>query len=140
MSQPFETLLVEPEGPILWVRLNRPEVLNAINAEMHDELEAAFDAFAAAPDEHVCMITGAGRAFCAGMDLSTGGNVFGLDETLNPSLKEAGSNVAAVSRVINWGTGLDVPAGTTTAFLVPDLQKMVDLFKFRNTTATRPTR
>jgi len=51
-------------------------------------------------------------------------------ETLNPSLKEGGSNVAAVSRVINWGTGLDVPAGTTTAFLAPDLQKMVDLFKF----------
>jgi TonB-dependent receptor len=51
-------------------------------------------------------------------------------ETLNPSLKEAGSNVAAVSRVINWGTGLDVPAGTTTAFLTPDLQKMVDLIGF----------
>lgn len=51
-------------------------------------------------------------------------------ETLNPSLKEAGTNVGAVSQVVNWGTGLDVPAGTTTAFLVPDLQKMVDLFKF----------
>jgi enoyl-CoA hydratase/carnithine racemase len=34
------------------------------------------------------VVTGAGRAFCAGMDLSTGGNVFGLDETLNPSLAE----------------------------------------------------
>lgn len=51
-------------------------------------------------------------------------------ETLNPSLKEAGSNVASVSKVINWGTGLDVPTGTTTAFLAPDLQKMVDLIGF----------
>ncbi|WP_291877919.1 TonB-dependent receptor [Caulobacter sp.] len=51
-------------------------------------------------------------------------------ETLNPSLKEAGSNVAAVSKVINWGTGLKVPEGTTTAFLAPDLQKMTDLFGF----------
>jgi len=51
-------------------------------------------------------------------------------ETLNPSLKEAGVTVADVSKVVNWGTGLDVPAGTTTAFLVPDLQKMVNLFQF----------
>lgn len=51
-------------------------------------------------------------------------------ETLNPSLKEAGSNVASVSKVINWGTGLNVPAGTTTAFLAPDLQKMVSLIGF----------
>ena len=51
-------------------------------------------------------------------------------ETLNPSLKEAGSNIASVSKVINWGTGLDVPSGGTTAFLAPDLQKMVSLFDF----------
>ena len=51
-------------------------------------------------------------------------------ETLNPSLKEAGSDVASVSKVINWGTGLNVPAGTTTAFLAPDLQKMVSLIGF----------
>jgi TonB-dependent receptor len=51
-------------------------------------------------------------------------------ETLNPSLKEAGSSVAAVSKVINWGTGLNVPAGTTTAFLAPDLKKMTALIGF----------
>ncbi len=51
-------------------------------------------------------------------------------ETLNPSLKEAGSNVAAVSKVINWGTGLKVPEGTTTAFLAPDIKKMTELFGF----------
>jgi enoyl-CoA hydratase/carnithine racemase len=56
-------------GGVRRVTLNRPEVLNAINAAMHDELEAAFNAFAAAEDEHVCLITGAGRAFCAGSDL-----------------------------------------------------------------------
>lgn len=51
------------------ITLNRPDVLNAINHEMHWELEAAFDAFACAADEHLCVITGAGRAFCAGTDL-----------------------------------------------------------------------
>ncbi len=51
-------------------------------------------------------------------------------ETLNPSLREGNSNIASVSKVINWGTGLDVPAGTTTSFLAPDLNKMVSLFNF----------
>lgn len=56
-------------GGVRTITLNRPEVLNAINGEMHWELEEAFDAFAAADDEHVCVITGTGRAFCAGSDL-----------------------------------------------------------------------
>jgi len=52
------------------VTLNRPEVMNAINAQMHHELQAAFDAFAADAEQFVCVITGAGdRAFCAGSDL-----------------------------------------------------------------------
>jgi crotonobetainyl-CoA hydratase len=45
-------------------------VLNAINPQMHQELQAAFDAFAADPRQHIAVITGAGaRAFCAGSDL-----------------------------------------------------------------------
>lgn len=56
-------------GGVRTITLNRPEVLNAINADMHWELEEAFNAFAAAPDEQICVITGQGRAFCAGTDL-----------------------------------------------------------------------
>lgn len=56
-------------GGVRRITLNRPEVLNAINHAMHYELESAFDAFAAAEDEQVCVVTGAGRAFCAGSDL-----------------------------------------------------------------------
>lgn len=59
----------ELAGGVRTITLNRPEVLNAINADMHWELEQAFNAFAAAPDEHICLITGEGRAFCAGTDL-----------------------------------------------------------------------
>lgn len=62
-------ILSDLAGGVRTITLNRPEVLNAINGEMHDVLEAAFNAFAAAADEHVCVITGAGRAFCAGSDL-----------------------------------------------------------------------
>jgi enoyl-CoA hydratase/carnithine racemase len=55
---------------ITTITLNRPEVMNAINGEMHQELQAAFDDFAADPQQHICVITGAGeRAFCAGSDI-----------------------------------------------------------------------
>ena len=44
--------------------------MNALHKPMHAELQAAFDAFAADPRQHVCVVTGAGdRAFCAGSDL-----------------------------------------------------------------------
>jgi len=65
----METILVEVAGGVRTVTLNRPEVLNSINAQMHAELEEAFNQYAAAPDEHLCVITGSGRAFCAGTDL-----------------------------------------------------------------------
>ena len=65
----MNTITVEVRNGVRTVTLNRPEVLNAINAEMHAELEEAFNQYAAAPDEHVCIVTGTGRAFCAGTDL-----------------------------------------------------------------------
>lgn len=65
----METILVEVAGGVRTVTLNRPEVLNSINAQMHAELEETFNQYAAAPDEHLCVITGSGRAFCAGTDL-----------------------------------------------------------------------
>lgn len=51
------------------ITLNRAESLNALTPDMHYALEEAFNAFAMANDEHVCVLTGTGRAFCAGTDL-----------------------------------------------------------------------
>ena len=52
------------------ITLNRPAVMNCINPAMHQELEAAFNDFAADAEQFVCVVTGAGdRAFCAGSDL-----------------------------------------------------------------------
>ncbi len=68
MSPRFIT--VEANGRVTTITLNRPEVMNALNPQMHDELQAAFDAYAADPEQFICVVTGAGeRAFCAGSDL-----------------------------------------------------------------------
>jgi crotonobetainyl-CoA hydratase len=63
-------IAVAKTGRVTTLTLNRPEVLNAVDAQMHHELQAAFDDFAADPEQHICVVTGAGeRAFCAGSDL-----------------------------------------------------------------------
>src|SRR5512139_902949 len=73
---------------VLTLTLNRPERLNAFTVTMADELEHAFRRASMDDSVGAIVVTGAGRAFCAGMDLSVGGNVFGLDESLNPGLAE----------------------------------------------------
>jgi enoyl-CoA hydratase/carnithine racemase len=81
----YQTLEYVAEEGILTLRLNRPDQLNAFTVEMAEELIHAFDR--ASEDDAVgaVVVTGQGRAFCAGMDLSRTGNVFGLDETLAPT-------------------------------------------------------
>ncbi|MGH6955483.1 MAG: enoyl-CoA hydratase-related protein [Caulobacteraceae bacterium] len=66
----YRYVAVEQDGPITTVTLNRPEVMNALHADAHDELAAVFDAFAADESQWVAIVTGAGeRAFSAGNDL-----------------------------------------------------------------------
>jgi enoyl-CoA hydratase/carnithine racemase len=66
----MEFITVGKADHVTTVTLNRPRVMNAINPEMHAELQAAFDDFAADAAQLVCVVTGAGeRAFCAGSDL-----------------------------------------------------------------------
>ncbi len=65
----MQHISVELKERVTHVTLNRPERLNAINSDMHDELEAAFTAFADDPEQFICIVKGAGRAFCAGSDL-----------------------------------------------------------------------
>src|SRR6266536_794417 len=57
------------EGAVLTITLNRPEVLNAFTAEMHHQLVGAFKE-ARGPDVRAVVITGAGRGFCVGQDLT----------------------------------------------------------------------
>jgi crotonobetainyl-CoA hydratase len=64
------SIIVGKDGAVTTIRLNRPQVMNAIDTPMHHALQAALDDFAADPSQRVCVLTGAGdRAFCAGSDL-----------------------------------------------------------------------
>ena len=84
----YETLACSLSDRVLTITLNRPERLNAFTVQMAEDLIAAFNR--ASEDDAVgaIIVTGAGRAFCAGMDLGREGNVFGLNEALHPSLDE----------------------------------------------------
>ena len=65
----FQTITYETRGPIGLLTLNRPERLNAMNAELLGELNAAMDAFEADEGTRVLVLTGAGSTFSSGFDL-----------------------------------------------------------------------
>jgi len=107
VTNAYETLTFEtdPDG-IATLTLNRPDALNSFTVTMARELEQVFRTDAARDEVRAVVVTGAGRAFCAGMDLSAEGNVFGLDETQDPtpeSLRERFEDPAYVDGVRDTG-------------------------------------
>lgn len=76
----FEQILVEVDRGILTITLNRPERMNAWTETMASELLAAFDRADADDEVRAVIVTGAGRAFCAGADLARGGETFDWSE------------------------------------------------------------
>ena len=72
----YEQIRYEVDGPILTLTLDRPDKLNAFTVRMMQELIDAFDRADADDAVRVIIVTGAGRAFCAGADLSGGSGAF----------------------------------------------------------------
>ena len=72
----YESIRYDLNDRVLTITLNRPEKLNAFTAQMCIELLDAFDKADADDAVRAVIITGAGRGFCAGADLSTGGDTF----------------------------------------------------------------
>ena len=100
----FGTIHYEKENGIVRLTLNRPDVLNAINLQMRDDLWDAFHAFRDDPDARVLVLRGEGRAFCAGADISDFGTA--------PSYIEA--RRARRERDL-WGLLLHLPKPTIAA-------------------------
>ncbi len=65
----FRSLRWTADGPVCLVMLDRPDVLNALNVELKEELRAAIELAAERPDVRAVVLTGSGRGFCAGQDL-----------------------------------------------------------------------
>jgi enoyl-CoA hydratase/carnithine racemase len=84
----YNTIRYDVADRILTLELHRPDNLNAFTVEMADELIHAFRRASNDDEVGAIVVTGAGRAFCAGMDLSEDGNVFGLNEQIEPTLAD----------------------------------------------------
>jgi enoyl-CoA hydratase/carnithine racemase len=72
VAEPF--VLVDREGDILWLTLNRPQQLNAVHLQMRDELWAMLTMLRDDPTVRVAVLRGAGRAFSAGADITEFGS------------------------------------------------------------------
>lgn len=83
----YETLAVRGERRILWVTLNRPELLNALNPAMIDELGGLFDCLVDDQETRVVVLRGAGRAFCSGWDLKDESKDGGLTGSIDRALR-----------------------------------------------------
>lgn len=92
----YEEIIYEVSEQIATITLNRPDKLNSFTNRMLKEIIAAFDESDADDSVRAVIVTGSGRAFCAGADLSGGGETFA----------KGGSDVKAKTGVMRDGGGL----------------------------------
>ena len=128
------TVLYEEHGPVAVVTLNRPSALNSFDRQMHHDLWAAFDQAEANAQIRAMVLTGAGRGFCAGADLSSFDFTPGpdrvaradpgpiIDQAFNPTTRRIQSLrmpiVAAVNGVAA-GAGASVAMACDIAIAAP---------------------
>src|SRR6058998_2162018 len=73
----MDNVRYELDGHVATITYNRPEALNAVNGDLRRDLNQAFARFRDEEDAWIAIVTGAGRAFCAGADLRGEGNSAG---------------------------------------------------------------
>ena len=101
----YEFITGDREGPVTIFTLNRPEVMNALHSPMHFELDEAFNAFAADPEQWVGIVTGAGAPIPEGKEIPDNSLVMGAPGKV---IREVGDQQALVLKasalhyVENW--------------------------------------
>ncbi len=136
-SSPFETLLFEKHGAVAHISLNRPQVVNAYNIQMRDEFSEAVSAVEQDPEVRALLITGEGRGFCAGADLTEFGSApsqviarqVRWERDVWGQLVNLGKPVGAAVHGYCIGSGLEIAllcdlriAATGTVFALPEVQ------------------
>ena len=112
----FEYITVSINDRIATVTLNRPESLNSINHEMHEELEEAFPELGRDPGVACIVVTGAGRGFCAGGDVKMmAEDTAGRANPLNAEAPQADDSHAAGAAADAAVNGAAVGLGSTIA-------------------------
>ena len=135
MTESTATVLYEARGAVALITLNRPQALNSFTRAMHHDLWAALDQAEANPAIRAAVITGAGRGFCAGADLSDFDFTPGpnqveradpgpiIDQAFNPSTRRLQSlrmpTIAAVNGVAA-GAGASMVMACDIAIAAPN--------------------
>ena len=109
----MDPILISDAGHIRTITLNRPEYRNALSPAMQYALIAALEDAASTNSVRVLVFTGAGSAFCAGLDLSALKNVEMLQDTSSPEAKELADNTNRFSRILR--TIYELPKPTIAA-------------------------
>ncbi|TEU03969.1 MAG: hypothetical protein E3J24_02470 [Dehalococcoidia bacterium] len=134
-----ETVILKKEGHIATITMNRPEMMNALNIQMLQEMVAAIDEIARNDDVRVVVLTGAGRVFCSGADISEGGKASGLSGTpveMHHNVRNSYQKVALGLQRLDKPTiamvnGAAVGAGCDFAFAC-DMRVGSEKARFRN--------
>jgi 2-(1,2-epoxy-1,2-dihydrophenyl)acetyl-CoA isomerase len=129
----MKTVLTTRDGAVLTITLNRPESYNAFTRELHGELHEALVGEAADPDVRAVVVTGAGKAFCAGQDIREFQELPGsisdaLDQTYHPNVRAvralekpviAAVNGAAAGAGLSLASVCDIRVASSAATFVP---------------------
>ena len=123
-----KTVMVTKQAEVLTVTLHRPEALNALNDEMTEELRQVLEAAAADASVRVVVLTGSGRAFCAGGDLNYLESIAGTAQA-KAFIEDVGNLVKIIREmpkpVLAKVHGVAAGAGAPAAVVAVDLTGML---------------
>ena len=97
----YETVRYEKDGPVAIITIYRPDAMNSFNTQLRSELLAAFEDAAADSSVRVVILTGEGRAFCAGADLKEGlGKTKSIKEVLQTEYRPVLECIASMPQPV----------------------------------------